>query len=106
MLLQACRLYLECEYVVAALKALANFTFNVTMPFLNCVEKTDQNDLVNILPQMYEDLSDDKLDTLKFYHVKWNHVQMNKQLHASDLDHHLLNNMCGDGMYVPLSSSR
>ena len=46
MLVQACRLYLECEYVVATLKALANFTFNVTMPFLNCVERTDQNDQV------------------------------------------------------------
>ena len=92
MLVQACRLYLECEYVVAALKALANCTFNVTMPFLNCVEKTDQNDLVNILRQLYEDLSDGKLDTIKLYHVKWTHVQMDKQLPASDLDHDLLIN--------------
>ena len=61
--------------------------------FLNCVEKTDQNDLVNILPQLYEDLSDGKLDTIKLYHVKWTHVQMDKQLPASDLDHDLLINM-------------
>ena len=67
---QACRLYLECGYVIFALKALDNFTFYVTMPFLNCVEKTDQIDLVKISPQLYDDFSGSKLDTLERYHVK------------------------------------
>ena len=67
------------------------------MPFLNCVERTDQNDLVTFLPQLYEDLSDGKLDTLKHYHVTWTHIQMDKQLPSSDLDHHLLYKMCLNG---------
>ena len=65
--------------IVAAMKALANFTFNVTMPFLNCVEKTDQNDLVNILPKLYDDLSCGKMDTVTDYHVKWTYIQMDEQ---------------------------
>ena len=50
MLVQACRLYLECDYVISTLEPLTNFTFYLTMLFLNCVEKTDQNDLVKFYP--------------------------------------------------------
>ena len=65
MLVQDCCLYLECDYVISALKAFANFTFYVTMPFQNCVEKTDQNDLVKILPQFYDNLSENGERTAK-----------------------------------------
>ena len=44
MLSEVCKLYVESEYVTW--KSLANFTYKVTMPFLNCVELSDQNDLV------------------------------------------------------------
>ena len=47
-LVQACRLYLENDYILAALKALSYFTYKVTMPYLNCVEKCNQNDLTDI----------------------------------------------------------
>ena len=45
MLTEACRLYLEREreYIVTALKALANFTYKVTMPYLNCIERSTQD---------------------------------------------------------------
>ena len=94
MLIQACRLYLECDYIIASLKALANFTYKVTMPFLNCVEKTDQNELVVILPQLYADLSASKMDTLKDYHVKWTHIEMEKQQPSNNLENYLLKEMC------------
>ena len=35
MLSEACKLYIESEYITGAWKALANFTYKVTMPFLN-----------------------------------------------------------------------
>ena len=66
------------------------------MPFLCCVDKTDQSDLVKVLPQLYDDPSDSKLDTLKQYHVKWTHGQMEKQQPNTDFDHYLLKRMCED----------
>ena len=60
------------------------------MLFLNCVEKTDQNDLVKILPQLYYDLSDSNLYTLKQYHVKWTEAQMEKQQPNTDFESYLL----------------
>ena len=64
------------------------------MFFLNSVEKTDQNNLVKILPQLYDDLSDSKPDTLKQYHVKWTHIQMEKQQPNTDFNQYLLKRMC------------
>ena len=49
LLVQACTMYIENEYIIAAFKALGYFTFRVTMPFLNCVERCDQNSLLPIL---------------------------------------------------------
>ena len=43
LLVQACKLYLECDFIIAAMRALANFTYSVTMPYLNFVGKSDQN---------------------------------------------------------------
>ena len=34
----------------------------VTMPFFNCVEKSDQDGLTEILPVLYKNISDGKLD--------------------------------------------
>ena len=33
LLIRACRLYFENDFIIAGFKALANFTYNVTMPF-------------------------------------------------------------------------
>ena len=63
-LLQTFRLYVENEYIVAAMKALSYFTYKVTMPFFNCVEKFDHNGLTKILSALYEELSEGKLSTL------------------------------------------
>ena len=56
MLVHACRLNLECDFIIAAMRALANFTYFVTMPYLNFIEKSDQNDLCQSLPLLYQAL--------------------------------------------------
>ena len=45
LLVQSCRMYLQCEFFLTELHALAYFTHKVTLPLLNCVEVCDQNEL-------------------------------------------------------------
>ena len=78
MSVEACCLYLECDYLISPLKALASFTFYITLPFLNSFVKTDQNDLVKILPQLYNELSDSKLETLSPFARSWKKKAWNK----------------------------
>ena len=66
-------LHLESKFVFTALKALSYFTYKVTMPYLNMVERCNQNDLVKILPKLCEDLENGNLETLAEYHVEWTH---------------------------------
>ena len=96
LLVQACRLYLENEYTFAALKALSYFTYKVTMPYFNFVEKSDQNDLCKTLPVLYEDLGNGNMEMLHQYHVEWKHVSMANQVPTTDLDHYLLKEMCAE----------
>ena len=60
------------------------------------VQKTDQGTLVTMLPQLYNDLKDNKTDTLKDYHMEWTHVNMQSLSPMSDLDHFLLKEMPKD----------
>ena len=94
LLVQACKLYIESDYIRAALKALAYFTFMVTMPYLNCVERCDQNQLMVILQQLHGDLDHGKMDTLTKYHVPWTHIATEKLKPTSPLDLLLLEKMC------------
>ena len=64
LLVSACKLYLSCEFFPTELKVLAFFTHKVTLPFLNCVEISDQETLLTVLPQLYKDLKDGNIDTL------------------------------------------
>ena len=96
LLVRACRLYLESDYIKTALRALANFTYCVTMPFLNCVERCNQNQLVEILPTLHSDLKNKTLKSpsLQPYHVPWTHVDMDKQKPETELDKFILDEMC------------
>ena len=96
LLIRGCKLYLESDYIRAALKALGNFTYYVTMPFLNCIERCDQNQLVEILPKVHDYLKEKNIfsEALKPFHVPWRHVNMESQNPSSDLDHYLLDEMC------------
>ena len=93
LLVRACSIYLENDFIIAGLKALANFTYKVTMPFLNFVEKTDQDSLVDILPKLCEDLKNRKTDTLNEYFFEWTHVHVVNNGPETELDHYLLGEM-------------
>lgn len=93
--MRACRLYVENEFIAAGLKALANFTFNVTMPYLNFVEKSSQSDLVAMLPRLHQDLNEGKLDTMKDHMINWTHIKITTTANPlSELDSYILNQMC------------
>ena len=94
LLVRSCRIYLENDFVLAGLKALALFTYNITMPFLNLVEKSDQETLVDVLPKLCSDLAQRKTDTLSRYKVEWTHVHVVKNGPESELDQFLLEAMC------------
>ena len=96
LLVRSCRIYIQNDFVIAGLRALANFTYKITMPYLNCIEKVDQNSLVDILPKLWIDLIGKKTDTLKDYQVEWTHVNMKNHIPMTDLDNHLLSEMCVD----------
>ena len=96
LLIRACKLYLESDFIVESLKVLSNFTYYVTMPFLNCVEHNDQNQLIELLPKLFADLKAGVLVSaaLKDLYVPWTHVAMDKQKLVSELDHYLMKMMC------------
>ena len=66
----------ECDLIFAGLKAFGNYTYKVTMLFLNFFEKYGQKDMVQCLPQLHKDLQDGNLDTLKDYKIEWTHIDM------------------------------
>ena len=69
LLVQACRLYLDCEFIIIGLKVLAWFTYCITLPFLNMTQVCTQNDLVDTLPRLHADMQQKKTDTLSEYTV-------------------------------------
>ena len=74
LLVQSCKLYMECEFFFTELQALSDFTYKVTLPLLNCVETSSQNDLLQILPALYHDLAEGNMHTLNKYHVSYKHL--------------------------------
>ena len=78
LLVQACKLYLESEIFLTELKVLAYFTHKVTLPLLNCIAISDQNDLVEIFPKLWRDLKSGNMDTLTNYLVIYKHVPVEK----------------------------
>ena len=74
LLVQACKIYLDCELFLTELQLLAYFTKKITLPFLNCVEKCSQEQLLEILPLLYQDLLAGNPNTLEEYQVEDKHV--------------------------------
>lgn len=86
-------MYLENEYIVAAFKVLANFTYKVTLPHL-CfvenahlcfVEKSDQGEFCSILPVFYNGLAEGDMETLNKHQMEWKQVAMVNQVLITDL---------------------
>ena len=60
---ETCMLYLSSEFFYTELETLAYFNHTVTFPFLHCVEKSSQEELLKILPKLHQDLLEGKTDT-------------------------------------------
>ena len=56
---------------VIGLKTLSNCTYHVTIPFLNCVERVDQNDFCSITQNLFQELQNNNLicGDLKPFHM-------------------------------------
>ena len=81
---RSCRLYVENPFVAAGLKALANFTYRVTMPCLNFVEVSSQSDLVDLLPMLFKNLANGDLNKMVNYRINWTHIKVTSStLHQS-----------------------
>ena len=94
LLVQACRMYIECEFFISELQALAYFTHKVTLPLLNCVEVCDQLSLLTILPQLYNDLCVYNMNTLDKYSVVYKHLEIKEP--DNDLVKEIIRLMCID----------
>ena len=68
-LAEACKIYLSSELFITELECLAYFNHFIIFPFLNCVRTSSQAELLVFLPQLYNDLSDKKVETLKGFVV-------------------------------------
>ena len=70
-LVQACKLYLQVDYVNIALKCIAWFTYKITLPLLNMCEQETPKALLVLLPNLWKDLDVGKMDTLLKYKVDY-----------------------------------
>ena len=60
---------IENAFIAAGFNALANFTYKVTMPYLNFVEISSLEELIKVLPQLFKDLRAHNLKTMQEYTV-------------------------------------
>lgn len=77
---QAVKLYLEQDYIIDAMVCLAKITETVTLPFLEMVQKSTHPQLLQILPQLFTDLQNNRLSTLAQFHTpfKFNYPPINE----------------------------
>ena len=90
-LVQACRLYINVDFILVALKCLAWFTKKVTLPFLNMCEMKEQSDLLKILPKLKDSLQSIKLDNLQDFEVDYSFEVEEPQ---SPLGKHIIKEFC------------
>ena len=69
-LTESCKIYLASDLFLTELECLAYFNHFVTFPFLNCVVVSTREELVNIIPKLYNDLLEKKTVTLEKFVVK------------------------------------
>ena len=93
-LVEACKIYLASEIFKTELEVLAYFTHHVTFPFLHCVAKSTQEELLVIIPTLYNDLKNGKFDTLSKFVVEMRCVPVH--VPETDLGLKLLHLMCLD----------
>ena len=91
LLIESCSLYLSSELFITELQALAYFNYHVTFPFLLCMERSSQTELLKILPSLYNDLLLKKVDTLKAFQLDIQRINIKE---PSELGLQIINDMC------------
>ena len=89
---ESVRIYIECEFFSTALAVLSYFSYKVSLPLLNCEEKSSQTDLCVLFPKLYEYLLVGNTNTLLDFVVK--HTQYQVKDLSSDLEKLLLKKFC------------
>ena len=84
LLVEACKLYVDCELFVTELHLLALFTKKITLPYLNCLEKSSQSNLLEIFPTLYDDLLKHDMTTLSNFEVEYRHVVVSEEINESE----------------------
>ena len=69
------RIFLVGEFFSTCLAALSFFSYNVSLPLLNCIEESSQEDLCQMFPTLHSDLLEGKTNTLEAFIVKWRHYE-------------------------------
>ena len=86
------RMFLDSEFFITELTALAYFTDRVSLPLLNFVVVNSQDKLLEIFPKLFQDLKNGKMDILSDYLVVYKHVPIEPP--TSETVHLLLKAMC------------
>ena len=94
------RIFLDSEFFSTELSVLAYFTHKVTLPFLYCIEISTQEELLTILPKLYADLVEKKMDTLDRLLMHYRHVKIHKP--TTETEKNLLDLMCVEAAKVLL----
>ena len=92
LLVKACRLYLNCEFIMCAFRCLGFFTYKIGMPFLNMCEISTQREMKTLLPKLYKDLKNSNIDCLNDFLVQWNRIKADEP--TSPLGQLIIDRMC------------
>ena len=92
LLIEACKLYVNCELFITELHLHVIFTHKVTLPFLNCIEKSTQEELLKIFPKLHCALLNHDIDTLQDFQVNYKHATIPAL--ATEAEKEVVNRMC------------
>ena len=91
-LVESCKTYLSSELFITELECLVYFNHFVTSPFLNCVNVSNQAELLFIVPKLHEYLKAKRVGTLSKFIVSIH--GMSTPTLSSDLSKRIVDKMC------------
>ena len=92
------RMLLDSEFLITELAVPICFTRKITLQFSYFVEVSSQVQLLQMFPQLHNDLKERRMDTLKDYVIDYPHVKVQKS--TADIEEKILQKMCIDAAAV------
>ena len=89
---------LDSEFLITELAVPICFTRKITLQFSSFVEVSSQVQLLQMFPQLHNDLKERRMDTLKDYVIDYPHVKVQKS--TADIEEKILQKMCIDAAAV------